>query len=286
MRRQYIVDKKFQWTIVGYTFAISVLTTICHQILSRLEGFEQLQMLNGLGNHWWGSRLFMIGLILFLYISIFVIAILFSNRLAGPLYRLRRHMDDVATKKPVSPVHFRKDDYFDNLNVAYNKLIESLPPDRKKPNNKGFTIIELLAAVGILMILLLLATYTSTDITQTSLLFRQDVTLLQGILMTGRNAAMSKNECSIVSIVGGNTVQVNTYPMPAPCTGAFPPTDFQVSQTFRAGTTVSQFSVGPTLAFKPGGGTTAASPVTLTITSGPRTNTFTIYPAIGQVRHL
>jgi prepilin-type N-terminal cleavage/methylation domain-containing protein len=286
MRRVYIVDGKLQWTIVGYTFAISILTTICHHTISRLLEFDQMRSLNGMGEMWSGPRMITFGVIVVLYVCIFVVAILFSNRLAGPLYRLRRHMDGVASGKRAAPVHFRKDDYYSELNGTYNKLIESLPADRKQNSEKGFSILELLTVLVIMSVLMLGGTAMFTNVTQQSLLFNQDVNKMQGILMTARNAAMTKNECSVVNVIGGNTVQVQTFPVGAPCAGPFAGADFQTSQTFNVGTTVSNFSNGVPLIFKPGGGTIFNSPVTISIASGNFNNLFTVYPAIGQVRHL
>jgi prepilin-type N-terminal cleavage/methylation domain-containing protein len=285
IRRRYIIDKKFQWTIVGYTFAISVLTSIGHVTLARLQAFAEMQIQNGLGTQLMLPRLISIGVIAVLYGGVLIVAILFSNRLAGPLFRLRGHMNDVAAKKPASPVHFRKHDYYADLNASYNRLIASLPKDRKREEKNGFSLVEMMAGLAIMMVLMLIATWAYTGVTQQTLLFSQDVNRMQGILMTGRNSAMSKNECAVVT-AAATSVTVATYPLGAPCTGALPPADYQTTQNFNVGTTVGQFTTGASLIFKPGGGTTVTFPVSITLSSGGLSNVFTIYPAIGQVRHL
>lgn len=49
-----------------------------------------------------------------------------SNQIAGPLYRLNRHMTDVAQGHTDRPVAFRKGDYFPELADAYNAQLETL----------------------------------------------------------------------------------------------------------------------------------------------------------------
>jgi type II secretory pathway pseudopilin PulG len=279
-RRQYIIDKKFQWTIIGYTFAISILTTVGHMILSRLAAFAEMQIQSGFGTNWSAARLAAIGVTLFFYGAIFIIALLFSNRLAGPLFRLRRHMDEASRKRPAPPVRFRKDDYFHDLQESYNRLLESLPADRKQG---GFSLLEMMVTLGVAMIVALMATSSFTGITQATLLFNQDVNRLQGILMTARNSALSKNECAQVT-ASPTSVKVRTFPIGAPC-APLPAADFQTIQTFNNGTAVGDFSTGATLMFKPGGGLLTTTPVTIQLTAGTLKNRFTIYPAIGQVRH-
>jgi len=280
-RRQYIIDKKFQWTIIGYSFAISVLTMVGHLILTRLEAFAEMQVQSGFGSDFQVARLVQVLVLVFFYGALFIIALLFSNRLAGPLYRLRRHMDEVTRKRPAGPVRFRKDDYFHDLQEGYNRLLESLPSDRKQG---GFSLMEMMVGLAVAMIVMLLATSAFTGITQATLLFSQDVNKMQGILMTARNSAVSKNECAQVTSTA-NTIRVKTFPIGAPCAAPLPGADFTLTQTFNTNTTVANFSTGATLMFKPGGGLLGTTPVTIQMTAGNLTNKFTIYPAIGQVRH-
>src|SRR5262249_28071198 len=137
---------------------------------------------------------------LFFYVCVFVIAVLFSNRLAGALFRLRKHMRSTAKGEPASPIRFRSDDYFIELNSAYNELIESLPPGRKKSGNKGFSMMELMITVAIIGIMTTMAAAFYANNGVASLQFSQDVANLQGILMAGRSAAINMNECTQVTV--------------------------------------------------------------------------------------
>jgi methyl-accepting chemotaxis protein len=50
-------------------------------------------------------------------------AIFLSHRIAGPLYRLERHLDEVAEGKDPKDVKFREGDYYQPLAEACNKVI-------------------------------------------------------------------------------------------------------------------------------------------------------------------
>jgi hypothetical protein len=52
--------------------------------------------------------------------------LLFSHRVAGPLYRLHRHMLDVAAGRTSDPVKFRRGDFFPEVAEAYNEQLKAL----------------------------------------------------------------------------------------------------------------------------------------------------------------
>src|SRR5687768_16889007 len=103
IRRKFIVDKKFQWSIIGYSFLISLLTSLMHATLSRLSAVQTLPP------H--------ITILVFggFYLGIFILAVLISNRLAGPLFRLRRHLLDATRGRPLKKIFFRDKDFFTDL---------------------------------------------------------------------------------------------------------------------------------------------------------------------------
>ena len=45
-----------------------------------------------------------------------------SNRFAGPLLRLRRLMRDLAAGKPVEPIHFRNNDFWQEIAEEFNAV--------------------------------------------------------------------------------------------------------------------------------------------------------------------
>ena len=53
-------------------------------------------------------------------------AIFLSHRIAGPLYRLERHLEEVGAGKEPSDVKFRKGDFYEHLAEACNKVMGRL----------------------------------------------------------------------------------------------------------------------------------------------------------------
>lgn len=281
MRRKYIIDPKFQWTIVAYSLGVSIATTLCHITIEKLATFEQFQIAAGYGGNFFGPKGAMIALEIFLMVGIFVISILFSNRLAGPIYRMRRHMDDFAQGKTVPPLKFRKEDYFSELEDSYNRLINA-----KQNKSGGFTIMELMVALTIGMAAAMISVVFLTN-SKPEIEFSKDIANLEAVLMAARNAAMTKNECAIVSRLNAQTISASSYAMSKPCAlDPLPTPDFTVTRNFSATSSLSSFSTGATMTFVPGGGTNHQDPVTITLSSTiGKQSTFTVYPAIGQVRH-
>ncbi len=58
------------------------------------------------------------------------LGVLFSHRVAGPLYRMNKHMQDVAAGSDQLHCQFRKNDYFPELAENFNAMISKM--ERKK----------------------------------------------------------------------------------------------------------------------------------------------------------
>jgi methyl-accepting chemotaxis protein len=55
-----------------------------------------------------------------------LVAVVLSHRIAGPLYRLQKHMREVAAGSAPNDVKFREGDLFQELAVACNELLARL----------------------------------------------------------------------------------------------------------------------------------------------------------------
>lgn len=67
-----------------------------------------------------------------------------SNRIAGPIHRLRSHLASHLEGKPVEPLTFREDDYFGDLVEPLNSCLtpfpgQDKPQDRSKDKPKDPT---------------------------------------------------------------------------------------------------------------------------------------------------
>lgn len=58
-----------------------------------------------------------------------------TNKFAGPLVRLRNAIRDLADGRPVAPIHFRKNDLYEEFANEFNRLIARVQgPADAKPN--------------------------------------------------------------------------------------------------------------------------------------------------------
>ena len=64
---------------------------------------------------------------------VLVDTLIFSNRFAGPMRRLRKHMEQVAEGGQATSVQFRKGDYYRELEQAWNRIVVKL--NESNPQN-------------------------------------------------------------------------------------------------------------------------------------------------------
>jgi hypothetical protein len=55
-----------------------------------------------------------------------------TNRFAGPMVRLRRAMHDLAQGREVAPVHFRDRDFWKELAVDFNRVVERVQTSKNE----------------------------------------------------------------------------------------------------------------------------------------------------------
>ena len=73
------------------------------------------------------SVLVLLGILQLLFLAItFLLSIFLSHRIAGPLYKLRRGIEDVSKGNFDQRMTFRKNDHFIELQDAFNEMIQHL----------------------------------------------------------------------------------------------------------------------------------------------------------------
>jgi sensor histidine kinase YesM len=130
-RKQLLVRKAPQLTIVGYAVALTALGMLAPEYLAKLAVhalamFPQLEM----------PAEVIAGIAV---MGVFLLAILFgfflSNILIGPIHGLHRHMQSLLENPgQTRPLRFRKNDFFQDVSETYNELLEQLP---KKDDQKA-----------------------------------------------------------------------------------------------------------------------------------------------------
>jgi hypothetical protein len=131
-RRNFLINPKFQLSFLAYTIGVSVLT-ICFFYAADAYFFWKFQQLGqGLGlpsNHVFFQFIDEQRSAKNMYYAVAAVVtvsvlgawgLLLSHHVAGPLYRLRKHLMSVATGETMSDVRFRKGDFFQEVADAYN----------------------------------------------------------------------------------------------------------------------------------------------------------------------
>jgi nitrogen fixation/metabolism regulation signal transduction histidine kinase len=119
LNRKLVVNPRLQIGIMAYTIAFITL-------VDSINLYCQTFLINNEVSS--GMRVLMTsGVIFVTFVSAIVFGMILTNRIAGPIYRLRRHMSEVADGQHTLPINFRKNDYFSEIIPEYNKIIEKLP---------------------------------------------------------------------------------------------------------------------------------------------------------------
>lgn len=133
-RRQYIVDKKFQFKYLFYILTMMVSTviivsfTIFFVIWEKLikELFYIPDAAKRLSNIFISTSEILILPIVILLVIFSIIAILFSHKIAGPIYRVEKIAEELKNGNLNINVRFRKGDELHHLADALNNMISGI----------------------------------------------------------------------------------------------------------------------------------------------------------------
>ena len=149
--RTYLINPKFQWRVIffgisigGFVLALTYVFMLyffssCEANLASARIPTQNPMWDFLRQ----QRAQMDGLFLvtvcFTLVVSTVVGVFLSHRVAGPIYRITKHLQGIATGEPARPLRFREGDYFIELADAFNAtLTKDSPMDHAKdPNEKS-----------------------------------------------------------------------------------------------------------------------------------------------------
>lgn len=141
-----IINKKFQlkfaFFVCSWIFALSMIYPIV--IYNIFEFFIKSASTTG-GNpiaaltpdkikNLQNQVLVVLGVLQLIFLGItFILTIFISHRIAGPLYKLKRAMEDVAKGNFDLRISFRKNDHFKDIQDTFNDMVQAvgLKKDRK-----------------------------------------------------------------------------------------------------------------------------------------------------------
>lgn len=63
---------------------------------------------------------------------IFVICIFFTHKIAGPIYKIRTHLQNIREGKSLEPVFLRRGDYFHELADELNETLDTIQEEYKR----------------------------------------------------------------------------------------------------------------------------------------------------------
>jgi hypothetical protein len=125
-RRQPYVDSHVQGAIIRrvviYWFCcvLFVVTPLCIGNALRRPDLLLYEQFSSLWNQYWAVLAGMACMLPFFLLD----ALKLSNRFAGPLFRLRRHMRLLAENQPVEPLRFRDGDFCQEMASDFNRILE------------------------------------------------------------------------------------------------------------------------------------------------------------------
>jgi len=111
--RQLVINKDVQWAIICYSVILS---------LAVLSGYHLIQTFSQENPDSPSSLIYIFVFIFFT--AIICYGLYFTNRIAGPLYRLKVQMENLIAGKDVGELEFRKNDYFKELADLFNQIVK------------------------------------------------------------------------------------------------------------------------------------------------------------------
>ena len=125
MRRQHWVDSSVQGTLVRriliHWCAFFVVTLMCVSVMHLLLGDPNKTLLERITSP--GSGLVLMGVIMAALFPAFALdTIRFSNRVVGPVARLRRYMRELAAGESVNSLAFRDNDFWADVADEFNAV--------------------------------------------------------------------------------------------------------------------------------------------------------------------
>ncbi|XCN75369.1 MAG: hypothetical protein Q3M24_11765 [Candidatus Electrothrix aestuarii] len=113
-KMKWYVGTKIQRDLIVYTICVSLLS----QALIASYIFVDNNLITDSYAH------YIITALQIAFFGFIIYGFWLSNRIAGPLFRLKRHLDEVAEGKADPEIQFRKNDYCADLAESFNAVVQ------------------------------------------------------------------------------------------------------------------------------------------------------------------
>ncbi len=123
-RRRLLIDKSIQIPLLTYSVCMTSIGLVVASAFSVLWANVMESEFS-----WLGPFVLVGGGVLSFAIMIFL-GLFVTNRVAGPLFRLRQHMQAVADGENPDPIVSREDDFTSELFREYNRLLARMGKKR------------------------------------------------------------------------------------------------------------------------------------------------------------
>ena len=142
-RKTLLINPAFQFNFIAYCGLTSLMASLAFYIattvfMNQLEAFGE--SLNLSDNHiFWKvlevhhhnlNYLFFVTALILFFIQV-IIGLFYSNKIAGPIYRLTREVKQAKSLNELPIISHREDDLFGELYEAINEKVMQEEPDNK-----------------------------------------------------------------------------------------------------------------------------------------------------------
>jgi hypothetical protein len=137
-RYKFIINKKLQMKLILYSIGIQLASFATYTAASWyfFRTFHAMAVEAGLppqhiffqflSKQQYFLNVIFISSAIVLNIIIFLFCLKFSHRVAGPIYNLTQHLNRIETLQDLKNVKFRKGDYFQELEDAFNNFVKKI----------------------------------------------------------------------------------------------------------------------------------------------------------------
>jgi sensor histidine kinase YesM len=137
-RKVYLINPKFQIRFILYFFGLLLINTVTYysMVYISFEKFNQQGAEAGLPSghifYRFIEQQFSFFNVAFLSFTVLMFAIflvtslLISHKISGPLYRLRKNLDEMAEKKELFDIKFRDKDFFQEIPESFNNMAKKV----------------------------------------------------------------------------------------------------------------------------------------------------------------